>query len=97
MAAALRACFSRRATQGQKVVVPICGGNIDITTLGRVIERGLAVDERLVRFQVKVLDRPGGINGLTQILADQGASIKEIYHERAWMASDVTTVVDAPR
>jgi len=47
--------------KGKKVVVPLCGGNIDITTLGRVIERGLAADRRLVRFAVTVSDRPGGL------------------------------------
>jgi len=35
--------------KGKTVVVPICGGNIDTTTLGRVIDRGLAADQRLVR------------------------------------------------
>ena len=40
--------------KGKRVAVPLCGGNIDITVLGRVIERGLAADRRLVRFAVTV-------------------------------------------
>ena len=55
-----------------RVVIALCGGNIDTTALGRVIERGLAVDGRLVRFVVRVSDRPGGIAELTKMLADMG-------------------------
>ena len=40
-----------------KVLVPLCGGNIDTTVLGRVIERGLAADGRLVRLVASVSDR----------------------------------------
>lgn len=50
----------------------LCGGNIDTTALGRVIERGLAADGRLIRFVVTVSDRPGGIAELTKLLADMG-------------------------
>jgi len=78
--------------QGKKVVVPLCGGNIDITTLGRVIERGLAADDRLVRFVATVSDRPGGVAALTDLVAKSGVSIKDIYHERAWLQSSVNAV-----
>ena len=44
---------------GKKVVVALCGGNIDTTVLGRCLERGLAADDRLCRFVVHVSDRPG--------------------------------------
>ena len=56
-----------------RVVFLLCGGNIDSTVLGRVIERGLAADGRLVRFSVVISDRPGGLAELTKILADHGA------------------------
>lgn len=58
------------------MVVPLCGGNIDTTMLGRVIDRGLAADGRLIRFTATVSDRPGGIAALTALLYDHGASIK---------------------
>ena len=56
--------------KGKRVAVPLCGGNIDITVLGRVIERGLAADRRLVRFAVTVFfsvnqRRAGGWGGYT--------------------------------
>lgn len=78
--------------KGKKVVLPLCGGNVDTVTLGRVIERGLAADGRLVRFVANVSDRPGGIANLTKALADHGVSIRDIYHERAWVDSDISMV-----
>mmetsp|Transcript_22283 Transcript_22283/g.29143 ORF Transcript_22283/g.29143 Transcript_22283/m.29143 type:complete len:471 (-) Transcript_22283:369-1781(-) len=77
--------FDHPDVKGKKVVVPLCGGNIDSTTLGRVIDRGMAADGRLVRFIATVSDRPGGIAKLTSHLAASQASIKDIYHERAWL------------
>lgn len=77
---------------GKKVVVALCGGNIDTTALGRVLERGLAAEGRLVRFVVTVSDRPGGIAELTKLIAQMGVSIKDILHERAWLKSDVFSV-----
>ena len=55
------------------VVVMLCGGNIDTTVLGRCLERGLAADGRLVRFSVRVEDRPGGVASLTKLLHDYNA------------------------
>jgi threonine dehydratase len=52
---------------GKKVCVLLCGGNIDITVLGRVIERGLAAESRLIRFTATVSDRPGGIGAFLPI------------------------------
>lgn len=60
-----------------RVVVPMCGGNIDTTVLGRVLERGLAVDNRMIRFIVTVSDRPGGIAELTQKLLKLGVRYGE--------------------
>eukprot|EP00053_Salpingoeca_punica_P009377 m.84039 g.84039 ORF g.84039 m.84039 type:complete len:448 (-) comp15003_c0_seq1:173-1516(-) len=78
--------------EGKKVCCVLCGGNIDTTVLGRVIERGLAADGRLVRFMVSVLDRPGGLAGLTALIAQCGASVKDLFHERAWLETDVASV-----
>eukprot|EP00594_Rhizosolenia_setigera_P006832 CAMPEP_0178943172 /NCGR_PEP_ID=MMETSP0789-20121207/2428_1 /TAXON_ID=3005 /ORGANISM="Rhizosolenia setigera, Strain CCMP 1694" /LENGTH=326 /DNA_ID=CAMNT_0020622715 /DNA_START=542 /DNA_END=1522 /DNA_ORIENTATION=+ len=84
--------LDRPELKGKNIVVPLCGGNIDTTVLGRVIERGLTADDRLCRFIATVSDRPGGIAKLTTLLSEQGASIKDIYHERAWMHSSVDHV-----
>jgi len=78
--------------KGKRVVTILTGGNIDTTVLGRTIERGLAVDGRLIKFDVVVSDRPGGIAELTTQIAKLGASIKDIFHERAWLAANVFSV-----
>ena len=63
----------------------LSGGNIDSSVLGRCIERGLAVDGRLLKFSVLVSDRPGGLNELTIQLAEEQCSIKDISYERAYI------------
>nr|CAD7605698.1 unnamed protein product [Timema genevievae] len=78
--------------KGKRVVLPLCGGNIDTTILGRCLERGLAVDGRLLKFTVTVSDRPGGIAELCRLLSSLGVSIKDIMHERAWIQSDIFSV-----
>ncbi|XP_050296977.1 L-threonine ammonia-lyase-like isoform X1 [Anthonomus grandis grandis] len=78
--------------KGKRVVLILSGGNIDTTILGRCLERGLAADGRLVKCRVTVSDRPGGINELCKLLGSIGVSIKDILHERAWIASDVFSV-----
>jgi threonine dehydratase len=84
--------LDRADMKGKTIIVPLCGGNIDTTVLGRVLDRGLAADQRLVNFYATVSDRPGGISKLTAILCEEGASIKDIYHERAWLHTSVDQV-----
>ena len=80
------------ALAGKRVVLPLCGGNIDPNILSRVIERGLVADGRLCRFSALISDRPGGLAVLSKQIAAAGASIKQIVHDRAFTSSDVSTV-----
>jgi threonine dehydratase len=77
---------------GKKVVLCLCGGNIDLTTINRVIERGLSADGRLCRIVAHISDRPGGLANLTAMLAATGASIKEVTHDRNFGPADVSRV-----
>ena len=77
---------------GKKIVIPLCGGNIDTTMLGRCLERGLAAAGRLVKFSVVVSDRPGGIAELATSLSELKVSIKDMKQERAWVKNDVFSV-----
>ncbi len=77
---------------GRKVVLVLCGGNIDPTTLSRVIEHGLMLDGRLVQFLAVIRDRPGGLADLATAIASTGASIKQVSHERAFGEADVSKV-----
>jgi hypothetical protein len=73
-------------------VVCLCGGNIDITVLGRVIDRGLAADGRLLQFDAPISDRPGGLAEFCKTIAETGASVKDIHHERAFLVTDLMTI-----
>jgi threonine dehydratase len=77
---------------GKNVVLPICGGNIDPTVLQRVIERGLAIDGRLMRFSTTILDKPGGLRALAEAISEAGASVKDIIHDRAFASADLSSV-----
>jgi threonine dehydratase len=93
-AASLAACLSGQLPElkGRKVVLPLCGGNIDLTTLDRVLERGLAFDGRLCRFTATISDRPGGLARFAGLIAQEGASIIDIAHDRAFAEDDINTV-----
>ena len=93
-AAPLAACLAGLVPElnGKKVVLPLCGGNIDLNMLGRVIERGLASDGRLCRFTATISDRPGGLARFAGLIADEGASIIDIAHDRAFAEYDISTV-----
>jgi threonine dehydratase len=70
--------------EGKKVAVLVCGGNIDVTLLARIIERGLVKDGRLVRLRVHLPDYPGALHRLTGILAEHRANIVETAYDRAY-------------
>jgi len=78
-----------RDLRGKRVVLLLCGGNIDLTILDRLIDHGLATDGRRWRFVTEVSDRPGGIARLTAAIAAAGASVQEIVHDRAFSGPDV--------
>ena len=77
---------------GRRVVLCLCGGNIDVTVISRIIERGLAAEGRLCRIDVAVSDRPGSLARLLAVIADAGASIKEVEHDRQFGPADVADV-----
>ena len=77
---------------GRRVVLALCGGNIDLSIINRLIETGLVVDGRLTRFTAVISDRPGGLARLATLIAEAGASVKEITHDRAFAGPDVTAV-----
>jgi len=93
-AAPLAACLAGKVPElnGLKVVLPLCGGNIDLNMLGRVIERGLASDGRLCRFTAVISDRPGGLARFAGLIAEEGASVVDIAHDRAFCSEDINTV-----
>lgn len=81
----------RIETLGQHVVIVVCGGNIDVNVLSRIIERGLVKSGRLVRLSVHVPDVFGALARLTALLAEERANIVQIHHERAFVPVAATT------
>ena len=69
---------------GAQVAVIVGGGNIDVTLLSRIMERGLVKDGRLVRLRVHLPDYPGALHRLTGILAQHRANIVETSYDRAY-------------
>jgi threonine dehydratase len=84
-AAALAAVLNHKLPMAAKrAAVLVCGGNIDVTLLSRIIERGLVKDGRLVRLRVHLPDYPGALYRLTGILAEHRANIVETAYDRAY-------------
>ena len=95
-AAALAALLqSKTNLRHRRTVVLVSGGNIDVTLLAKIIERGLVKDGRLLRIRVQLHDRPGALLGLIQILARERANIVEVIHNRAYYGVSLgETVID---
>lgn len=67
---------------GKNVVMLLSGGNVDVTLVSRIIERGLVKDGRMARLTMRVKDRPGALATLTAMLAQAGANIVSLEHRR---------------
>lgn len=68
--------------KGKKVCTPICGGNIDMNLLSRIVEKGFLKNQRLLKLNVIISDRPGSLHKLTGILAELKVNILNIHHDR---------------
>jgi len=89
-AAPLAALLNRTlGLAGLNVVLVLSGGNIDVTVIARIIERGLVKDGRLVRLGVLLRDRPGALARLTALIAAERANIMNIEHDRAFSSGAI--------
>ena len=68
--------------KGKRVVCLLSGGNIDVSFIQCIIEQGLVARHRRLRFTVKLLDKPGSLSQLLNHIADQGANIVSVAHDR---------------
>jgi threonine dehydratase len=81
-AAGVAALMSRKLNLGKKTCVVLCGGNIDLNMIAKVIEKGQISKGRLCMLSVVVDDLPGTLNRLTQAIADLRANVLEVHHDR---------------
>ena len=77
------AMFDKVDLQGKKAVCVVSGGNIDVTSLSRVIKRGLLMSGRCCQLLVELQDKPGQLKDVTGIIADLGGNVTSVHHERA--------------
>ncbi len=95
LAALLQGKTSLAGQRGARVGVLVCGGNIDVTLLARIIERGLVQDGRLIRLRIHLLDKPGALADLTRLIASHRANIVDTLHNRAYYGVNLgDTVID---
>lgn len=67
---------------GRKVATVVCGGNIDVRLLSGVLTRGLVRDGRMVRLRIAIVDQPGTLAKIADVIGRSGANIIEVYHQR---------------
>ncbi len=79
--------------RGQRVVMILSGGNIDMMILSSVLQRGLVRSSRLVRLQVEIPDTPGALATLTSRLGELDSNIVDIVHQRAFGGTSVRATV----
>ena len=83
------AMFNKVPVKGKKVVCIVSGGNIDVTILSRVIKRGLLMTGRTCSLTLELIDKPGQLQGVANIIAGLGGNVISIHHERANEGADV--------
>lgn len=76
------AMFHKFPIEGKKVVCLISGGNIDVTSLSRVIDRGLMKSGRTSSLLIELVDKPGQLKDVSRIIADCGGNVTSVHHER---------------
>ena len=84
LAALLQGKTSLSRLQGVKIGVLVCGGNIDVTLLARIIERGLVQDGRMILLRIHLLDKPGALSELTRLIAKHRVNIVNTLYNRAY-------------
>jgi len=87
------AMFGDLPLEGKKVACVVSGGNIDITSLNRIINRGLQKSGRLCTLSIALMDRPGQLVVVSQLIATLGANVTAVLHERTNSNIDVNACV----
>lgn len=93
-ATTVAAClFGKVDTSEKKTACVVSGGNVDVTTLSRVISKGLVKSGRLADISAKVVDKPGSLIQLLQVVSKTGANIVSVNHSRDNEQADVGTCI----
>ena len=83
------AMFNKLPIEGKNVACIVSGGNIDVTILSRVMERGLLKSGRTCNLCIELMDKPGQLRDVSEIIAKLGANVISVHHERASETTDI--------
>ena len=92
-ATTVAAYLFKKVDTSLKTVALVSGGNVDITTLSRIITKGLQKTGRIVQLRTKLVDKAGNLAQLLSCIADNGANVLEIDHEREDAKTEVNSCV----
>lgn len=85
--------FNKLPVEGKKVVCILSGGNIDVNLLNRAITRGLVKSGREVSLTIDLSDRPGALSGVCKIIAERGANVLQVVHERISSSTNINSCI----
>lgn len=75
------AMFGKLPIEGKKTVCVVSGGNIDVTILSRVINRGLVTSGRLAKLSIELVDKPGQLHDVSGVIAEAGGNVVAVHYE----------------
>ena len=87
------AMFGKLPIEGKRTVCIVSGGNIDVTFLSRIINRGLMKSGRQCTMTLELPDKPGQLSEVTRIIAAQGANVMSVLHERSTTSANVNSCI----
>lgn len=87
------AMFSKLPLEGKKTVCVVSGGNVDVTIFNRIINRGLQKGGRQCTLSLEISDRPGQLVQVSKLIADLGANVTAVLHERTNTFIDINSCV----
>jgi threonine dehydratase len=85
--------FDKLPVKGKNVVCVLSGGNIDVTILSKVIERGLLKSGRSDTLAIQLEDKPGQLTGVSSVIAELGGNVTSVNYEKASEGSNITDCV----
>ena len=85
--------FGKVDASEKKTVCVVSGGNVDVTTLSRIITKGLVKLGRIAKITTRLVDKPGNLTGMLSVVSQTGANITSIDHEREDKKSEVDICV----
>ena len=83
------AMFNKVPVQGKKVVCLLSGGNVDVSILSRVIDRGLLMSGRRCQLTIELVDKPGQLEKVAGYIAREGGNVVSVHYEHANEGSDI--------